>query len=141
MAKAKRQSNNRQTEPPSGLPPGDHPLDGPLTKLPLGWRPHPKYPGYYEVDDLPKPALTQYWSEENLGEFGMLIARMRHHVAMEAKEGRCLNHDDLVPLFEALRLSNGKKISNNQAKKLATFCRSVKDMDGGNKKRIKRSNP
>jgi hypothetical protein len=127
MAKAKRESKNPQTKSPPELP----------SKLPPGWRLSQKFPGYYEVDDLPKPGLTQFWSEENLGEYGRLIVRMRHYIAMEVKEGRCPKHEHVKGLFEALRLSNGKLISPNQAGMLATFSRDVEEQKGGNKAKKK----
>jgi hypothetical protein len=126
MAKAKHQSNN------------------PQTKLPPGWRLSSKVPGYYEVDDFPKPPLTQLWPEPNLPEFVSIQLRMVHHIAMEAKEGRHLKKEEIVALFQTQRLSNGRLISENQAKMLATFCRPVEAMTGGNKRNKKRdqtSNP
>jgi hypothetical protein len=127
--KAKKQSNNPQTKLPPKLP----------LKPPPEWRLSQKFPEYYEVDDLPKPELTQFWSEENLGEYGRLIVQMRHHIAMEAKEGRCLKHEHVKDLFKAFRLSNGKLISANQAGMLATFSRDVDEQEGGNKQRAKPS--
>jgi hypothetical protein len=132
MAKAKRQSNNPDTKPPAELPPG--------------WRPSSKFPGYIEVDDsspwaLPKPALTQLWREEVMPEFVRVQLQMVHHIAMESQKGRHLKHEEIAALFETKRLSNGRLISPNQAKMLATFCRPVEAMTGGNKKRVKPLNP
>jgi hypothetical protein len=49
--------------------------------------------------------------------------------------------EGLVEYFQRCRLSNGTFISRHQADSLATFCRPVQAMKGGNKKRVKPFNP
>jgi len=49
--------------------------------------------------------------------------------------------EELVQYFQRHRLSNGTFISRHQAQSLATFCRPVQAMMGGNKGRVKPFNP
>jgi len=64
--KSKPASNTPKSKPP----------------VPPGWRHSEKFPGYFEVDDLPKPALKQLWVEENMPEtYPNSIAGISSHKA------------------------------------------------------------
>jgi hypothetical protein len=56
------------------------------------------------------------------------------HFRIDAKAGVYPKHEELVNYFKKQRLSDGRQVSPNQAKYLATFCRPVAAMMGGNKK-------
>lgn|SRR5262249_53162665 len=121
--KSKPASNTPKSKPP----------------VPPGWRHSEKFPGYFEVDDLPKPALKQLWVEENMPELIRIQLQVFHLIKLEEEAGRTFKKDAVEALFKGIRLSNGRPISPSHAFWLATNCRPVGEMLGGNKQR-KRSN-
>jgi hypothetical protein len=67
-------------------------------------------------------------------EFVSILLRAIEHFDIDASAGRYPKKDELVKYFREHRLSNGAFISRNMAEALATCCRSVEAMVGGNKK-------
>jgi hypothetical protein len=130
MAKAKRQPNDRQTKVPPRLPPGEHPLDGPQTKVPSGWRRSSKFPDYYEVDDLPKPEVKQTTHfPELLALANLATHKFQEHV--DANGDVRLALPVLRKWFQEQKLSNGERVSFRLATMLATIIRGVEARKGG----------
>jgi hypothetical protein len=123
MAKAKRQSNNPRTKAPS------YNLDTGPIKPPPEWRPSSKYPGYYEVDDLPKPALTVTHFSELLALANTATYHFRDYVDVNGNVRQKMWV--LEEWFQTKRLSNGELVTPRLATMLATIVRGVEARKGG----------
>jgi hypothetical protein len=87
-------------------------------------------------DDFPKPSLTVMWSEANVPEHVRIQLQALHHFKIDVtKPDSFPKHEILEAHFSTVRLSNGKLISPSSAKYLATYCRPVERMSGGNRKK------
>jgi hypothetical protein len=70
-------------------------------------------------------------------EFIAIMLEAVWHFEINARAGTYPKHEDLAAYFETRRLSDGRLISPRQADALATFCRPVRAMKGGNSKPAK----
>jgi hypothetical protein len=67
-------------------------------------------------------------------EFVVMMLEAVRHFRINAPAGEYPKKEDLVSWFKGRRLSSGNYVSPSQAEHLATFCRPVVAMKGGNKK-------
>jgi hypothetical protein len=67
-------------------------------------------------------------------EFIAVMLEAVWHFKIDAKTNRYPKAEELVAYFITRRLSDGRLISPRQARALATFCRPVGAMKGGNSK-------
>jgi hypothetical protein len=67
-------------------------------------------------------------------EFVAIMLEAVWHFGIDAKTGKYPKHEELVAYFMTRRLSDGRQISARQAYALATHCRPVGAMKGGNSK-------
>jgi hypothetical protein len=82
---------------------------------------------------LGSPEFAQPKAKE-YPEFISILLKAVEHFDIDASAGRYPKKDELVRYFRSHRLSTGAFISRNMAEALATCCRSVEAMVGGNKK-------
>jgi hypothetical protein len=88
-------------------------------------------PGYtLGAPDFATPSLTT----TNIPEFVALQHEAIRHFRIDAEAGRYPKLQELVAYFKTRRLSDGKLVSSNLARYLATFCRPVGAMSGGNRR-------
>jgi hypothetical protein len=71
---------------------------------------------------------------EDFPEFISILHEAVRHFRISVSANSYPKKKDLVEHFQRHRLSNGTPISPHQADSLATFCRPVQAMKGGNKK-------
>jgi hypothetical protein len=84
--------------------------------------------------DFAKPKLSIMWTEEFVPEFVRIQLQALHHFKIDvANSNSYPKHEILTAYFKGVRLSNGKLISPSSAKYLATYCRRVERMSGGNR--------
>jgi hypothetical protein len=100
--------------------------------LTTAWIPDPHCPGYWvivRVEDKPKPPPAidgVYWSPFMV----LMLTAVRH---FKIGEQQWPKKHELEEYFCAQELPDGRPISPNQARYLATFCRPLAAMSGGNK--------
>jgi hypothetical protein len=87
------------------------------------------------VDDL--DAVSIQAPVDYLPEFISIAHEAIRHFGIRLSANSYPKKEELVKYFQGRRLSNGTFISRHQAQSLATFCRPVQAMMGGNKKRVK----
>ena len=78
---------------------------------------------------------------DDIPEFISIAHEAIRHFRISASANSYPKKGELVEYFQRRRLSNGTFISRHQADSLATFCRPVQAMKGGNKGRVKPFNP
>ena len=78
---------------------------------------------------------------DDIPEFISIAHEAIRHFQISVSANSYPKKEVLVEYFERRRLSNGTVISRHQADSLATFCRPVQAMKGGNKGRVKPFNP
>ena len=78
---------------------------------------------------------------DDLPEFISIAHEAIRHFQISVSANSYPKKEVLVEYFQRRRLSNGTVISRHQADSLATFCRPVQAMKGGNKGRVKPFNP
>ena len=83
--------------------------------------------------DFAKPPLTT----TDFPEFIAIMLEAVHRFGINAKAGKYPKHEELAAYFVTRRLSDGSPISPRQANALATFCRPIGAMKGGNSKPAK----
>jgi hypothetical protein len=86
--------------------------------------------------DFATPRLTT----TDFPEYVAILLEAVWHFKIDKKAGKYPKHEELVAYFVTRRLSDGRLISVRQAHALATFCRPVGAMKGGNSKRGERWN-
>jgi len=87
-----------------------------------------------EAYALGSPEFTRPKAKE-YPEFISILLRAVEDLGIDASAGVYPKKDELVRYFRDHRLSNGAFISRNMAEALATCCRSVEAMVGGNRHR------
>ena len=130
-----RASNRTRTSRPRRRTPSSPP---PATEAPVAPAPPPapapkttvglKAEPFSLSPDLGRPDLFEYM----LPEFVRLTLEAVAHFKIDARAGHYPKHEELVNYFVTRRLSDGRLISSRQARFLATFCRPVDAMKGGN---------
>ena len=78
---------------------------------------------------------------DDIPEFISIAHEAIRHFRISVSANSYPKKGELVEFFQRRRLSNGTFISRHQAESLATFCRPVQAMKGGNKGRVKPFNP
>jgi hypothetical protein len=86
--------------------------------------------------DFATPQLTT----TDFPEYVAILLEAVWHFEIDKKAGKYPKHEELAAYFVTRRLSDGRLISPRQAHALATFCRPVGAMKGGNSKRGERWN-
>ena len=89
-----------------------------------------KVPAEYALGapDFGQPELFEYV----LPEFVKVQLEAVVHFKIDARAGKYPKHEQLAAWFTTRRLSDGRLISPRQANTLATYCRPVGAMKGGN---------
>ena len=78
---------------------------------------------------------------DDLPEFISIAHEAIRHFRISVSANSYPKKGELVEFLKRRRLSNGTLISRHHAETLATFCRPVQAMKGGNKRRVKPFNP
>ena len=73
---------------------------------------------------------------DDIPEFISIAHEAIRHFRISVSANSYPKKEELVEYFQRRRLSNGTVISRHQADSLATFCRPVQAMKGGNKGRL-----
>jgi len=153
--RSSRNHSNRPNRPtprapePASVPPTPEPASAPATPEPaIAPPPTPKTTIASQVENytlktprFAQPAARHMWLEENVPEFVAILLQAVHHFKIDGKTGVYPKHHVAMSYFLSRRLSDGRYITPRQARALATFCRPVKAMSGGNSKPAKKATP